>query len=218
VFAGKPIIGIVGGIGSGKSFIAALFAAAGCLVIAADEQVRALYADPDVREILRSWWGDGVFNSLGEVDKRFIAQRVFADPAEKQRLEALLHPRVVAMRQAVMAAHATDPQVVAYVWDTPLLFEAGHAPECDAIVFVESSIESRLDRVLKTRKWEETELLRREKLQWPLDNKRRMSNYILQNTADVGFAAKQVQEILSRILAGGTRAAQRKADPPSQNS
>jgi dephospho-CoA kinase len=67
-------------------------------------------------------------------------------------------------------------------------------------VFVDAPWADRLRRVRQTRGWDEAELRRRENLQLGLDNKRRMSNDIVQNTADVGFARKQVQEILSRIL------------------
>jgi dephospho-CoA kinase len=200
VYAGKPIIGIAGGIGSGKSFVARLFGELGCLVLSADEQVRAAYEDPEVRNTLKQWWGSGVINGEGHVDRRAVAQRVFEKPEERRRLEALIHPRVAAMRDAAMAAAAADAQVLAFVWDIPLLFEVGLNTRCDAIVFVDAPWADRLRRVRQTRGWDEAELRRRENLQLGLDNKRRMSNDIVQNTADVGFARKQVQEILSRIL------------------
>jgi dephospho-CoA kinase len=201
VFAGKPIIGIAGGIGSGKSFIAQLFAEEGCLVLNADDQVRALYADLAVKETLRCWWGAKVFNTEGEVDRRAVAHIIFADSVEKKRLESLLHPKVDQLRIEAMQAAAADSQVVAFVWDIPLLFEVDLHLRCDAIVFVEATDAQRLERVRKTRGWDENELRRREKLQLPLDNKRRMSNYILKNTADVGFAQSQVRDVLSEILA-----------------
>ena len=200
MYAGKPIIGIAGGIGSGKSYVAKLFGELGCLVLSADDQVRVAYADPEVREALKQWWGGGVLNREGQVDRRAIAERVFERPDERRRLEALIHPRVAALRDAAMEAAAADAQVLAFVWDIPLLFEVGLNARCDAIVFVDAPWEERLKRVRETRKWDEAELRRRENLQVALDNKRRMSNDIVQNTADVGFARKQVQEILSRIL------------------
>jgi dephospho-CoA kinase len=215
VFSGKPIIGIAGGIGSGKSFIAHLFAREGCLVLNADDQVRALYADPAIKNTLRTWWGHGVFNSQGDVDRSAIAHIIFADPEQKKRLESLLHPQVDQLRIAAMQAAADDPQVLAYVWDIPLLFEVGLHARCDAIVFVDAPPAQRLQRVLQTRGWDEIELGRREKLQLPLDNKRRMSNYILQNTADVGFAQRQVREVLSEVLASCATGARSEAGPPT---
>jgi len=202
VFAGKPIIGLAGGIGSGKSTVAKLLGEMGCLVLVADEHVREAYADPAVKATLRSWWGDGVFNSAGELDRRTVARIVFENPEAKRRLEGYIHPIVAQKRRRAMEAAAGDAQVLAYVWDIPLLFEVGADKECDAIVFVDAPFEQRLQRVKATRAWDEAELLRREKLQRPLDNKRELSNYIVQNTADVGFARRQVQEVLSAILKG----------------
>ena len=202
MFAGKPIIGLAGGIGSGKSTIARLFGEMGCLVLSADDHVREAYADPAVKSTLRAWWGDEVFDKSGEVDRKVLGRMVFENPEAKRRLEAYIHPIVAEKRRRAMEAAAGDAQVLACVWDIPLLFEVGLNRDCDAVVFVEAPIEQRLSRVKSTRGWDQAELLRREKLQLPLDNKRRMSNYILQNTADVGFARRQVQDLLSTILTG----------------
>ena len=207
MFHGKPIIGLAGGIGSGKSFIARLFGEEGCLVLSADEQVREIYTDAAVQNTLRQWWGDHVINSRGELDRKAVAALVFNDPVEKKRLENLVHPLVAQKRRERMLAAAGDAQVLAFVWDIPLLFEVGSARECDAIVFVDAPWDERLARVKNTRGWDENDLRRRENLQHPLDNKREMSNYIVQNTADVGFARRQVREVLSRILANSAMGA-----------
>ena len=212
MYAGKPIIGIVGGIGSGKSYVARLFGEFGCMVIDSDAQVREAYHDPAVTKAIRGWWGGGVFHPDGTVNRSAVAARVFADPAEKRRLEGLLHPMVHAARKRQMAGAASDPQVVAYVWDTPLLFEAGLAGQCDAIVFVDAPPETRLARVRATRGWDEAELLRREKSQMPLDTKRGLSDHRVNNTADAGAdisgsndPREQVRRVLSQILAGSKR-------------
>jgi dephospho-CoA kinase len=211
MFGGKPIIGLVGGIGSGKSFVARLFSELGCLVIDSDAQVREAYRDPKVLEQLRAWWGEEIVLSDGSVNRPAIAARVFDDPAEKTRLERLIHPIVHAARERVMTGAAKDPQVVAFVWDTPLLLEAGLGPNCDAIVFVDAPLEQRLARLRKRSKWDHSELLRREKLQLPLDRKRALSDYVLTNAADAGSETsaladlrEQVRRVLSQILARST--------------
>ena len=137
----------------------------------------------------------------GDINRPFVARKVFGDEAERRRLEGLIHPWVAEARRREMAAAANDPQVVAYVWDTPLLFEAGLNGECDAVVFVDAPQEQRLERVKVTRGWDEAELLRRQKSQWPLDKKRRISDHVVTNTADADYARGQVREVLSRILA-----------------
>jgi dephospho-CoA kinase len=200
MFNGKPIIGIVGGIGSGKSFIAGLFGELGCVVIDSDAQVRAAYEQPAVRQTLREWWGEGVFRADGSIDRRAIAARVFTDPRERGRLEGLIHPLVREARLAEMKKYASDPQCLAFVWDTPLLFETGSNRECDVVVFVDAPLDLRLERVGRGRRWEAAELHRRENLQWPLDRKREMSDIVLRNAADVGEARGQVRDVFSRIL------------------
>jgi len=198
--------------GSGKSHVAGLFAEMGCLVIDSDAQVRDAYRDPAVLETIRGWWGDDVFRAEGSIDRSAVARKVFADPAEKRRLEGLLHPIVHAAREQRMREAADNPQVVAYAWDTPLLLEAGLAAQCDAIVFVDAPFEQRQARVRATRGWDEAELSRREKSQMPLDTKRRLSDYLLNNAAHAGADATgssdlrgQVRQVLSQIRAGSTR-------------
>ena len=204
MYAGKPIIGIAGGIGSGKSLVASLFGDLGCLVIDSDALVRAAYLDGRIKEVIRGWWGDAVFAPDGAINRAAVGQKVFADSAERERLEALIHPEVDEARKRLMSAAANDPQVVAFVWDTPLLMEKGLHRECDALVFVDAPLEQRLERVRRTRGWDEAELLRRQKLQWPLDKKRRISDHAIANTADADYARGQVRDVLSRILARST--------------
>jgi dephospho-CoA kinase len=200
IFAGRPIIGIAGGIGSGKSFVARVFAELGAVVISSDDQVRDAYRQPLVKQTLRQWWGEQVLGPGGEVDRRFIAGMVFKDPAERKRLEELLHPLVHEARQKAMEQVAQDPQVKAFVWDTPLLFETGLNRQTDAVVFVDAPLEIRLQRLRQSRGWDEAELSRREKLQWPLDKKREIADYVISNTADANAVRVQVQDVLSRIL------------------
>jgi dephospho-CoA kinase len=205
MYEGKPIIGLAGGIGSGKSYIAGLLAELGCGVIDSDAQVREVYRHPQVLATIRSWWGEGMVGSDGQADRRAIAGRVFNDPAQRQRLEALIHPRVDALRQARMKELTIEPKIVAFVWDTPLLFEAGLSDRCDAVIFIDTPLEERLRRVAGSRGWDQHELQRREKLQWPLDRKREISDDVLQNTADAGDVRRQVRDVLSRVLARVTQ-------------
>ena len=200
MFSGKPIIGIAGGIGSGKSTIASLFGDMGCLVINSDQMARDAYKDPTVRSTLKQWWGKLVFDPSGEVDRSTVARKIFNSPSEKQRLERLIHPIVNDRREKLMKAAAEDPNIVAFVWDTPLLFETELNKLCDAVVFVDVPQELRLSRVA-SRGWNADELARRENSQLPLDKKREISDYVLTNTAGVGEAREQVRAVLSQILA-----------------
>jgi dephospho-CoA kinase len=201
MFQGRPIIGIAGGIGSGKSFVARLFGEMGCCVIHADEQIRQAYTDPAIQGTLRDWWGPDIYKPDGTVDKAAIARRIFSNEPDRLRLEQLLHPWIAKERDRIMATAAQKPGVLAFVWDTPLLFEAGLERECDAVVFVEAPRELRLQRLMQTRGWTEDEMNRREKLQQGLDKKRKAAHYMVVNTAEAADGRSQVREVLSRILA-----------------
>jgi dephospho-CoA kinase len=208
MFAGRAVIGIAGGIGSGKTFVAQLFAAQGCFVIYSDQLVADAYRDPAVVERLRNWWGDDVVGPDGNIDKRFIASKVFDDKTQRQRLEQLIHPIVDAERRRRMAAAGSKSKSppVAFVWDTPLLFESGLNLQCDAVVFVDAPLPLRQQRVRQSRGWDAQEIPRREISQWPLDRKLELSDYVISNTAEAAGDARgpvesQVRSVLSRILA-----------------
>ena len=182
MFARKPIIGIVGGIGSGKSYVAGLFGELGCLVIDSDAAVRRGYEDAGIRETLKGWWGQSVFQADGRVNRSAIAQKVFADGKERQRLEELMHQWVDAERQRAMVT--ASPQTIAFIWDSPLLIETGLNRKCDAVIYVDTPLEERIRRVKAQRGWDQPEIAQREKLQLPLDRKREISDYVVVNGDD----------------------------------
>lgn len=194
-----PTIGLAGGIGAGKSAVAAMLADLGGVVSDSDADARAVLAEADVVETLRSWWGDDVIGSDGTVDRAAIARRVFADPAERQRLEALVHPRIHARRRARFDAAPPDARV--FVIDAPLLFEAGLDAECDAVIFVDAPREVRLARVARDRGWTEAELDRREAAQWPVERKRERATVVVENAHDDDPTLRdRVAVTLDRVL------------------
>ena len=201
MYGNKAVIGIVGGIGSGKSRIAALFGELGCLIVDADAAVRELYGSAAIRRRLRQWWGDEILTPDGQVDRAAVGRKVFADPVQRRRLEGLLHPLVAAKQRAAMAAAVGKARVKAFVWDIPLLVETGQDQQCDAVVFVDAPLKMRAQRVLAQRGWSRRQLLQREKLQLPLDKKRSIADHVVRNIADASYVRSQVREIFSRILA-----------------
>jgi dephospho-CoA kinase len=199
LFAGKPIIGIVGGIGSGKTFVADLFGEIGCLVIHSDKLAKQAYDDAEIARTLTDWWGDRILAPGGQIDRKAVADLVFNDAKNRARLENLLFPYIASQRQRIMEEAAGNAQVLAFVWDAPLLLEAGLKGACDALIYVEAPLEVRQARAAASRGWDKGELERREKLQWPLDKKRQISEYVIDNTAEADYACSQVKDVLSRI-------------------
>jgi dephospho-CoA kinase len=186
------VVGLAGGIASGKSRVAQAFAKLGWAVVDSDAQVAAQLARPEIAQTLASWWGPGVLDAQGKVDRRAVGKIVFSDAAQRQRLEGLLHPLIARTRQEVIRdATLASPQAGAaaprgVVLDAPLLFEAGLDRECDAVVFVDASHADRLERVRRNRGWDAQELARREAAQWPLEEKRARCRFVVHNPADRG--------------------------------
>ncbi|NNM87588.1 MAG: dephospho-CoA kinase [Phycisphaerae bacterium] len=197
----KPIIGLTGAIGSGKTCMAREFGRLGCLVIDSDDLAHQALNQPTVKTQLGQWWGAAIFDSsTGQVDRSAVGRLVFADAAEMARLTALLYPQVAAMREKIMASAALDSKILAIVWDSPLLIENGLHTQCDAIIFVKASMQTRISRLKEDRGWDAQELLRREKMQLPLDKKEKLAHYYIDNDGDVAVGWRQVQSILARVI------------------
>jgi len=198
--ARKPVIGLMGGIGSGKSTVARCFAQLGCGIIDADALARAAINEPAVVEQLRQWWGDEVVTADGKADRAAVARIIFNAPDERARLESVVHPRVHAGRAAARAAMMRDPAIVAIVEDCPLLLETKLDGECDVLVFVDASREKRLARVTAARGWSEADFDQREKSQFGLDTKRDRADYVISNEDDEANCLTRVRRVLPQIL------------------
>ena len=195
----KPVIGLAGGIGSGKSAVAEILADLGCVVAHSDEMGRAALREEAIRDQLVAWWGEGILDEDGEIDRSAVARIVFADPEQRRRLEALTHPWIESRRAEQFAA--APPNTPALVIDAPLLFEAGLDERCDAVIFVDAERQVRLARLKAGRGWEEADLRRREDSQLPLDVKRSGADYVIQNDGNLSDLAAQVRLVLSQIVA-----------------
>lgn len=197
-----PVIGLVGGIGSGKSEVGRLLAESGCLVCDSDALAREALHDPAIRRSLLDRWGArseaALLGADGALDRRAIASIVFNDPAERAFLESLTHPWIEARRSELFAAAA--PSTVALVIDAPLLLEAGLGAQCDSIFFVDAPRHLRLERVRGSRGWTEAELTRREAAQLPLEEKRRRATVTIANDGDVDALRERVRAALAEVI------------------
>ena len=195
-----PIIGLAGGIGSGKSLVAQMMNELGARVLDADLAAHRALADPDVVASLLAWWGPSVVDADGRVDRERVAEIVFEAPAERRRLEALIHPRIFAEWAETFQQCRDDPAIAAaIVIDAALLFEAGLDESCDAIVFVDTPEDARAERVMETRGWSLDEWRRREKMQKPLDGKRAGADHIVENSSSVSDLRQRVKDVFSAI-------------------
>jgi dephospho-CoA kinase len=195
----KPIIGLTGGIGSGKSTVAEQMARAGAVVFDADRVAQEILDRAEVVERVVAWWGSEVLDDLGRPDRAKIAQCIFDSPAERERLEGVIHPLVEQEQRAFIASAQDDLSVRAVVLDVPLLLEVGLGGVCDRILFVDAPKSARRARVAN-RGWNEAEWRRREINQWPLDKKRAAADDIIHNCTSVLDCQRQTRDLLEQIV------------------
>lgn len=194
-----PVIGILGGIGSGKSFISRLFADLGCAVIDADHLAHEVLMLPEVRDQVKQIFGAGVLNDDGTVNRRQLAEKVFQDSYLLNILNDLVHPRVIEKAEALIRFYQENQSCKAIVLDIPLLVEVGWENRCDFLVFVECSVENRLRRLATGRDIDENQLKKRENFQISLDKKAKIAHYRINNNSDESEVAEQVAQVFSSI-------------------
>lgn len=190
------VVGLVGGIGSGKTFVASLFAGHGAAVIDADAIVKRLLVRRAVRAKIRAAWGRAVFRRDGRIDAAALAAVVFRDSKQLGRLNRILHPLV---RRAIRAAlRRVRARLV--VLDAPLLLEAGIAGWCDRIVYVDAPRRAREARVRRERGWSAAELRRRERHQLPTARKRAAADALIRNSGPVRRTRAAVARLVRELV------------------
>jgi dephospho-CoA kinase len=196
----KTVIGILGGIASGKSTVARLLGRHGCAVIEADPIAHQLLEKPEIKDQLVGLFGQHILDENGRVNRAALAHLVFSDASALNRLNALIHPPVMAEIERQIAAYQHDPTVSAIVLDVPLLAEAGGLDLCDVLVFVDADRPVRLERLKKSGKFDENELKKREKFQISLDKKKQLAHYSVSNNSGDSDLAGQVAQLFSTII------------------
>jgi dephospho-CoA kinase len=186
----------LGGIGSGKSFVAGELARHGAVVFDADKVGHQVLELPQVVAAARQRWGPEILDSRGQIDRRALARIVF-DPGsatELRYLEEITHPLIAKQFAELMQAlSAGQPRSVVVV-DAPLLLRAGWDKICDKVVYVDAPYEVRLARA-QQRGWSEAEFRRREAAQEDLDLKRASADVTIDNSASPESTQAQVERL-----------------------
>ena len=192
----KPIIGVVGGIGSGKSFVAGLLAERGGWLIPADQLGHEALLHEPCKRALVARWGNRILKPTGDIDRRALGAIVFADEAERKALEAVVFPYIDERIHAEIAKANASPHAKFTILDAAILLETGWDQHCDKIVFVDTPRAERLKRLQSQRGWTEAELDRREAAQMPLDEKRRRADAVLNNAGEPSSLDAEIDRML----------------------
>jgi len=198
----KPIIGIIGGIGSGKSTVAAEFVKLGCKVIDADKIAHELLRRKTVKEKIIASFGLDVLDSKRRVDRKRLGYIVFADADKLSILNGIIHPLVIQHAEELIEQYNRQNQVKAIVLDMPLLVEVGWAKRCNRLIFVDCEQKIREKRAKKL-DFDKNQLKIRENFQISLDNKKNLADNTIENNSDFSAMVRQVADIFSDITDDG---------------
>ena len=190
-------VGLTGGIASGKSTVSGILRDLGAVVIDADQLARDVVAagTAGLAAVVEEF-GPGVLTAEGELDRRAVADIVFADDAARKRLEAIVHPLVF---EEITRLESEAPEGAIVVHDIPLLAESGRADSFDAVLVVDAPPEVQLERMVQDRGWSRSEAESRMAAQASPEERRAIATYVIDNSGRREELRRQVEEIYAKL-------------------
>jgi dephospho-CoA kinase len=196
------VIGILGGVASGKSLVSGELARLGAGVLDADRAGHEVLRMPAIAAAARRRWGEEIFAADGQIDRKRLAGIVFSPPPEGSRqrkyLEELTHPEIGRLL-GQQARRMSESGTVAAILDAPLLLEAGWDKFCGRLIYVDAPRELRLQRAL-ARGWSEKEFAVRESVQDFLESKRGRADVVVDNSGSPEQTRDQVQRLWRSLV------------------
>ena len=194
------VVGLTGGIATGKSTVAQMFKRCGAVIIDADQLARDVVrpGKPAWREIVQVF-GKGVLNANKSIDRHALGSIVFHNRRKLRRLEHIVHPRVAREQQRLVRRIAKRSPQAVIVYEVPLLFESGADKRVDMIIVVAADRETQIARLKRRNGLTKTEALRRIKSQMPLDRKVRRADVVLNGTGHKALVRAKVQRLVRSL-------------------
>lgn len=192
-------IGLTGGIGSGKSTVAALLRERGVIVIDADAIAREIVepGSPVLGQLAEAF-GPSIIQADGSLDRQGLASLAFATPEKTALLNSITHPAIEARTQELYAqAEAAGERLV--VWDMPLLVDKGYHTQMDGVIVIDVDVEERVRRLVEYRGLDEADARRRIAAQVPDEQRRAAATWVIDNNGSVDALPAQVDTILQQL-------------------
>lgn len=193
----KPVLGLIGGIGAGKTTAAGCLAARGGFVIDCDKLGHVALDLPQVKDKLRPRWGEAVFTPEGCVNRRAVAGVVFGKPAEREWLESVVFPEIGRLADERLRTANADPVARFSVLDAAVLLEAGWKDRCDRILYIDAPVEVRVNRLATRSRWTAADLAAREAAQWPVEVKKRHADAVIMNDGTPADLQQRIDHVLT---------------------
>jgi dephospho-CoA kinase len=199
-----PVIGLVGGIGSGKSRVSAALARRGGLVVSGDAVGHEALKEPALKERIVARWGPSVLGPDGRIDRGKLGAVVFADPAARRELETIVQPWIGERLRSEIEKAQADPAVAFVVLDAAVMLEAGWGAAVDWLIYVHAPRAVRLARVAEQRGWSAAEIGARERAQLPLTEKAARADVAVDNSGPSEQLEPQLDRVLERLVGSGS--------------
>ncbi len=194
------VIGITGGIASGKSTIAMMLGSLGAKVVNADEICHQLINTEEIRKKICKKWGTHLQNKQGEINRGELGKIVFKDKEELLALNEIIHPKVIRQIKKQISELLREDNTNVIVLDVALLVESNLSVLCDIILFVDTKKKVCVKRVQEDRKWTAYEITKRGKFQNTIQEKRKHSNIVINNNISKDFTFKQVNDFWDQFI------------------
>lgn len=195
----KPVIGLTGPTGAGKSTVAAAFQKLGCIIVDADRIARTIADQPDCLAHLKETFGEDIIRPNGSLDRQKLASKAFCSPQNTAKLNAVTHPAIIAeCKKQLAAAQAQNCKAV--ILDAPLLFESNAQDLCRATVAVITADASRLKRIMARDNISEEAARERMNAQHGCEYYRQKADFTFDGSTDWSMFDEQVGALLDRIL------------------
>jgi dephospho-CoA kinase len=187
----SKIIGLTGGIGSGKTTLATYMESLGIPVFIADDEAKKLMQSAAVLEAIQTSFGDAVFEN-GQLNRQQLAAIVFSKPEKLRQLNGIIHPAVKQQFSIWLGQYQSEPIVL---YEAAILFESGSYQNCDSIITITAPLEDRIIRVMQRDSSSREQVLERINAQWTDDQRAAKSDYVIDNT-NTQIAKQEIDRIL----------------------
>lgn len=194
------LVGLTGGVATGKSTVAAMLKQCGAVIIDADQLAREVVTPgkPAWKEIAATF-GKGVLHSDRTLNRHLLGAIVFRHPAKRLVLERIIHPRVAREQKRLTREAARNNPKAVVIYDVPLLFETGIDKRVDTTLVVTADRETQIARLKKRNSLSRAEAIRRIKSQMPLSKKIRMAEYVIDGTLPLSQLRKQTAHLFKQL-------------------
>ena len=195
------LVGLTGGIATGKSTVNAMFAHLGAKVVDADLLARevVMLGQPAHGQIVKEF-GPDVLEADGSVDRKRLGAIVFADAQKRKRLEEITHPAIRVRQQRILSVYEEEAFEGNVIWDAALLVESGGAKGMDRVVVVVADPAAELRRLVERDGFSEEDARRRMASQMPLAEKVKVADYVIDNSGSRAETERRVREVHRALL------------------